>query len=129
MTSVPPDRKGTAGTRNRRIQIGLLALLGGLFELILIGAAIGSVYFLYGILASDVPLHYLLWSIGTAFMVRNLAATFKSSKERVDYVTQLIERGCTRAEATSAWEIAINGGASLLRNLQQADTIGEADRQ
>jgi len=129
MTSVPPDRKHTTGTRNFRIQIGLLALLGGLFKWLWIGAVIGSVYFLYGVLASDAPLHYLLWSIGAAFMARNLAVTFKSSKERVDYVTQLIERGCTRAEAMSAWEIAINGGASLLRNLQQADTIGEADRQ
>ena len=102
--------------------------LGSLFGWIWIGAAIASVYFLYGALANEAPVHYLLWSIGAGFLAKNLAAAFKSSKEKVDYVDQLMERGYTHAEATSAWEIVINGGSNLLLSLQQADTIAETDR-
>ncbi len=103
-------------------------MLGGLFRWIWIAAAIASTYFLYGVLANDAPAYYLLWSIGAGFIAKILAATFKSSKEKVEYVDQLMKRGYTHAEATSAWEIAINGGANLLLNLQQADTVAEADR-
>jgi hypothetical protein len=105
-----------------------LASLGGLFRLIFIGAVIAAVYFLYGAVANDKPPYFLLWSIGAAFIARNLAATFSGSKEQVDYVDQLMDRGYSRAEATSAWEVAINGGSNLLLNLKQTDTIAETDR-
>ena len=90
-----------------------------------IGAAIASIYFLYGALANEAPVHYLLWSIGAGFIAKYLSTAFKSSKEQVDYVDQLMERGYKRADATSAWEIADIGGSNLLHNLQGADRISE----
>jgi hypothetical protein len=90
-----------------------------------IGAAIASIYFLYGALANEAPVHYLFWSIGAGFIAKYFATAFKSSKEQVDYVDQLIERSYTHAEATSAWEIADTGGLNLLLNLQQADRISK----
>jgi hypothetical protein len=50
------------------------------------------------------------------------------NKQRVDYVDQLVKRGYTHGEATTAWEIANNKGSNLLLNLQQTETIAEADQ-
>ena len=100
----------------------ILQLLGGVFELIWIGAVIASIYFLYGALANDAPVYYLPGMIGVAFIAKSLAVILKSRKEQMDYVDRLVERGYTHADATSAWEIAINGGSNLLLNLQQTDT-------
>ena len=111
-----------------KTKLVILDLFRSLFGWIWIGAAIASVYFLYGALANEAPVYYLLWSIGAGFIARNLAAAFKSSKEQLDYVDQLMERGYSHAEATSAWQIVINGGSNLLLNLQQADTIAKTDR-
>ncbi len=58
---------------------------------------------------------------------KNQDVVLNRHKQRVDYVDQLMERSYTRAEATEAWKIAINGGANLLFNLQQTDTIAESD--
>ena len=80
-------------------------------------------------MVNEVPVHYLLWAIGTAFVAKNLAASYKRSKKQVDYVYQLVERGYTQAEAASAWEIASNGGFNLLFNLQQTDTIAKTDQR
>ncbi len=92
-----------------------------------IGAAIASIYFLYGALASAASWSNLLWSIGAGLVAKFLAVVLNRNKQRVDYVDQLMERGYTRAEATEAWKIAINGGANLLFNLQQTDTIAKSD--
>ena len=100
-------------------------MFGGIW----IGAAIAFFYFLYGALANEAPISHLFWSIGVGFIARYLADTFRSKKEQVDYVDQLVGYGYTHWEATSAREIAINGGSNLLLNLQQADTIAEADRR
>jgi hypothetical protein len=105
-----------------------LELLSGLFAWIWIAAAIAAAYFLYGALANEAPLDYLLGSIVAGLVAKYLAATLNSSKEQVDYVDQLIGRGYTQAEARSAWEIANNGGSNLLLNLQQTDTIAGNDR-
>jgi hypothetical protein len=98
-------------------------LLGGLFRWIGIGSAIAFFYFLYGALANEAPILYLLLSIGTALVATYLADTFKTKKEQSDYVDQLIERGYTRTDATMAWEIADVGGSNLLLNLQAAERI------
>lgn len=106
----------------------ILALLGGMFEWIWIGAAIASVYFLYGALANDAPWSNLFWSIGAAFVARYLAAALTRYKRREEYVDQLIRRGYPRTEAREAWRTAINGGLNLLRNLQQEEKIEETNR-
>ena len=103
--------------------------LGSLFGGIWIGAAIAFFYFLYGALANEAPISNLFWSIGVGFIARYLADTFKSKNEQVDYVDQLMESGYTHSEATSAWETAIKSWSSLLRILQQADTVAETDRR
>lgn len=95
--------------------------------MIWIGAAVVFFYFLYGTLANEAPINDLFWSIGVAFIAKYLADNFKSRKERVDYVGQLMEHGYTRADATSAWEISDIGGSNLLLNLQQAERIAETD--
>jgi hypothetical protein len=113
------------GATNINTKLVILGSLGGLCDWICISAAIAAIYFLYGALANEAPVHYLLWSIGAGYLAKNLAITFKSSKEQVDYVDQLIKRGYTHAAATSAWEIANIGGSNLLLNLRQAERISE----
>ena len=100
-------------------------MFGGIW----IGAAIAFFYFLYGALANEAPIINLFWSIGVGFIARYLAETFKRKKEQVDYVDKLMAYRYTHSEATTAWEISINGGSNLLLNLQQADTIVETDRR
>ena len=112
-----------------KTKLGILALLGALFEWICIGAAIASVLILYQAVANEAPAYYLLWSIGASVIAKCLAATFKGRKEQVDYVDQLVERGYTHAEAMSAWEISVNGGSNLLLKLQQAGTCTESNRR
>ena len=92
-----------------------------------IGAAMASVYFLYETLANAAPWSNLLWSIGAGLVAKYLAVVLNRYKQRVDYVDQLMERGYTQAVATEAWKITVNGGANLLLNLQQTDTIAKSD--
>ncbi len=105
----------------------ILELLGGIFGLIRFGAAIAAVYFLYGALANDAPWSGLLWSIGAGFIAKYFATAMNRNEQRVAYVEQLMERGYTRTQATTAWHTAINSGSSLLLNLQQAEKIEEVD--
>jgi hypothetical protein len=105
-----------------------LELSASLFGWIWIGAALASVYFLYGVLASAAPWSNLLWSIGAGLVTKYLAVVLHRTKQKADYVDQIVKRGYTRGEATTAWEIANNDGSNLLLNLQQTETIAEADQ-
>jgi hypothetical protein len=105
----------------------MLRSIGSLFGWIWIGAALASVYFLYGALANEAPIRNLIWSIGAGLMAKHLNVVLHRNKQRVDYVDQLLERGYTHGEAATAWEIANNDGSNLLLNLQQAETIAKAD--
>ena len=102
----------------------LRSLFGGIW----IGAAIAFFYYLYGALANEAPVRYLLSSIVVALVAKSLATACKNSKEEMEYVDQLTKYGFSKAEATSAWVIMINGGSNLLLNLQQADSIAESDK-
>lgn len=119
--------KGRYGNKAIKTKLLLLGLIAGLFRWVWIGAAITSVYLLHAVLSTDAPAHYLLWSIGAGVIARNIAAIFRSSKAQVDYVDQLMTRGFTHAAATSAWEIASNGGSNLLLRLQQTENIEAVD--
>ena len=99
-----------------------------MFGWIWIGAAIASVYFLYGALAGTGPWTKLPWSIGAALIAKYFAGVLHRNKQRADYVDQLVKRGYTHGEAATAWEIANNKGSNLLLNLQQTETIAEADQ-
>ncbi len=105
-----------------------LELLGGIFDLIWIGALLVLVYFLYGAFTKGTPWPYLGWSLAVGFIAKQIAAALKDRKLRVDYVGQLTDRGYERDDAEAAWRIATGGGANLLRNLQQAELGDEIDR-
>jgi hypothetical protein len=108
-----------------KLKLVILDVLGGIFGWIWIGAAIASVYFLYGVLASAAPWSNLIWSLGVAFLAKCLSVSFNDHKQRVDYVDQLIRRGHTQTAATEAWRTALNGGLNTLLNMQQAEAIRE----
>ncbi len=114
------DRK-TVGTMKIKTKLLILDLLNGVFGLLWAGAAIASVFFLYGALANDAPWPYLIWSIIGGFIAMQIAAALNDNKHRLDYVNQLTERGYTPAAAGEAWLTASDGGMNLLRNLQQEE--------
>jgi len=111
-----------------RTNLGILALLAGMFDLIWIGAAIALVYFLYGALANDGPWAYLSWPFAVGIFARLAAVALKNNKQRIDYVNQLTERGYAQRDADAAWRTATAGGTNLLRNLQQAELGAEIHR-
>lgn len=111
----------------KTIKLLFLELLGVIFGLTWAGAAIASVYFLYGAMVKDVPWSYLLWSIGIGFIAVQISAAVNSGIQRVDYVNHLIERGYAQAEAEEAWRTTICGGMNLLRNLQQAELSAQIE--
>jgi hypothetical protein len=111
-----------------KIRLLILELLATIFGLICAGAAIASVYFLYGAFTKVAPWFYVLWSLGAGLFAMLIAAALNGSKKRIDYVDQLIERGYAQAEAEAAWRIAKNGGMDLLTNLHQVELADEIDR-
>ena len=125
------DCRKDSGRRTARIKTKyvILGLTARLFGWMWIGAAMASVYFLYGALASAAPWSNLLWSIGAGLIAKYVAVVLNRNKQRVDYVDQLMERRYTQAEATEAWKIMIDGGSNLLFNLQQTDAIVESDSE
>ena len=115
------------GSMKKTIKPLILELLGGIFGLICVGAAIACVYFLYGAWANGAPWSYLLWSIGIGFIAMQIVAAVNGVIQRIEYVNHLIERGYSKGEAAEAWRTASNGGLNLLRNLQQAELSAQID--
>jgi len=111
-----------------KIKLLILDLLGGTCGLICAGAAIASVYFLYGAFAKISPWFYVLWSFGVGLIAMLIVAVLNGRKHRVDYVDQLFERGYSQGEAEEAWRTADSGGMNLLRNLQQSGLSEQIDR-
>ena len=109
-------------------KLRILELLIGIFGLICAGAAIASIYFLYGVFAKVAPWPYVLWSFGAGVIAMLIVAALNGCKHRVDYVDQLIERGYSKGEAAEAWRTADSGGLNLLRNLQQEELSKEIER-
>ncbi len=110
------------------IKLLILESLIGIFGLTCAGAAIASVYFLYGVFAKVAPWFYVLWSFGAGLIAMLIVAALNGCKHRVDFVDQLMERGYAQAEAAEAWRTASNGGTNLLRNLHQAELSEQIDR-
>ncbi len=111
-----------------KIKLRILELLIGIFGLTCAGAAIASIYFLYGVFAEVAPWSYMFWSIGAGFIAMLIAAAVTNSWQRVDYVGELIERGYSKGEAVEAWRTADSGGLNLLIKLQQAELGKEINR-
>ena len=108
----------------KKTKIIVLEICSGLFECIWIGAAIISIYWLYGAVAVGAPWINLLWSLGAGFIAKPIAVALDSARRRLDYISQLVERGYDQVAAEVAWRSADDGGTNLLRNLWQAD-IGD----
>ena len=108
----------------KKTKIFVLEMCSGLFECIWIGAAIISIYWLYGAMADNAPWVNLLWSVGAGFIAKPIAVALDSARRRLDYISQLVERGYDQVAAEVAWRSADDGGTNLLRNLRQAE-IGD----
>jgi hypothetical protein len=106
----------------------ILELLAGIFGLICAGAAMASVYFLYEAFAQVAPWFHVLWAFGAGIIAMLIVASLNGSKQRIDYIGQLIERGYSDGEAAEAWHTASNGGLNLLRNLQQTELSKQINR-
>ena len=106
----------------------ILELLGGLFGLICAGAAIASVYFLYGTWVNDAPWSHPLWSLAAGLIAMLVAAAIQGSKRRMDHMGQLMERGYPQAVAAESWRSASNGGMNLLCHLQQTELYEQFGR-
>ena len=104
-----------------KIKLRILEMLIGIFGLTCAGAAIASIYFLYGVFAKVGPWSYMFWSIGAGFIAMLIVAALNNGWQRVDYVDQLIEHGYSKGEAVEACRTADGGGLNLLLNLQQAE--------
>ena len=111
-----------------KIKLRFLELLIGIFGLICAGAAIAFIYFLSVAWAKVTPWSYVLWSFGAFLIAMLIVAALNGSKQRVDYVDQLIERGYSKGEAAEAWRTADSGGLNLLRNLQQTELSEQINR-
>jgi len=109
-------------------KLRILELLIGIFGLTCAGAAIASVYFLYGVFAKVAPWSYVLWSFSAGLIAMLIAAAVNNSWQRVDYVGELIERGYSKGDAVEAWRTADSGGLNLLLKLQQAELSEQINR-
>jgi hypothetical protein len=112
----------------KKTKIFVLEMCSGLFECVWIGAAIISIYWLYGAMADDAPWVNLLWSVGAGFIAKPIAVALDSARRRLDYISQLVERGYDQVASEVAWRSADDGGTNLLRNLRQADVGDEIFR-
>ncbi len=81
------------------IKLRILELLIGIFGLTCAGAAIATIYFLYGVFAKVAPWSNVLWSFGAGVIAMLIVAALNGGKQRVDYVDQLIEPGYSKGEA------------------------------
>ena len=111
-----------------KTKLVILELSSGLFGWIWIGACIGAIFFLYGVMANDAPWSNVLWSIAVGFVAKQVAAALDGNQRRLDYVDQLTERGYMPVDAAFAWYTATNGGSNLLRDLQRVELDDEIHR-
>jgi hypothetical protein len=109
--------------RTRTILV-ILDFVGGLLSWAWIIAAIASVYFLYGILASGQSWPHLLWAVLAGLVSKLFSNIVVKRRHRLHFVNQLMKRGLTHADAEAAWRTASAGGSNLLRNFQQSE-LGE----
>jgi hypothetical protein len=111
-----------------RTNLVILNFVGGLLSWAWIVAAITSVYFLYGILASGQSWPDFLWAVVASVVAKQFSNIVLKRRRRLHFVDQLMKRGLTHANAEAAWRTASAGGSNMLRNFQQADLVGELSK-
>jgi hypothetical protein len=113
--------------RTRTILV-ILDFVGGLLSWAWVAAAIASIYFLYGILASGHSLPDFLWAVIASVVAKQCSNIVLKRRRRLHFVNQLMKRGLTYANAEAAWRTALAGGSNMLRNFQQAELVGELSK-
>jgi len=111
-----------------RTKLVILDYVGGLLSWIWISAAIASVYFLYGILASGQSWSDLFWPVFVGIIARQFSLVTGRRRRRLYFVDQLLKRGLGHTDAEAAWWTASEGGSNLLRNLQQVEISEQITR-
>lgn len=111
-----------------RYKLVILDLVGGACSCVWILAAIASIYFLYGVLATGQAWSSLLWPIASGLVAKQFSSVLRKRRRRLSYVDRLSERGVAKADAEAAWRTASEGGTNMLRNLQQAELGDEINR-
>ena len=91
-------------------------------------ASVAAIYFLYEALAHDGPWIYFFWSVAAGLVARQTTTSIYDTKQRLDYVAKLVERGYMQVDAESAWRVARNGGMNMLRNMHQIELADEIER-
>ena len=106
----------------------ILDFVCGLLTWAWISATIATVYFLYGILASEQSWFGLIWPVGIGVVARQLSCIVDKQRRRVNFVDQLMRRGLGHTDAEAAWWTASQGGSNLLSNLQQVEISEQINR-
>jgi hypothetical protein len=112
----------------RRHGLLLLDIAGSVFGWTWIVAWLVTVYFLYAAIAAGGPRLYVLWAALLAWGARMIADVLRDSRQRLNYVDQLVRHGYSRREAEAAWQMAREGGHNALLNVQQAETLTGVDK-
>jgi hypothetical protein len=111
-----------------RTKLAILDWLGVAFTGLWVCAAIVCVYFLYGILAAEMPWAGLLWPMATGLIAKQLSSYIAETRHRLNYIDELKQRGYVQAGAESAWRTSVDGGTNLLLNLQQSELSQEIEK-
>lgn len=101
-------------------------LLKGLVDALWIGALGVFTYFLYQALTTSTLWPFLGWSFVVSLIGWQVSRAMQRKLVQVNYMLKLAERGYSKQDAEAAWYIATGGGTNLLRNLEQAEPIGDA---
>ena len=105
----------------------LLDIAGSVFGWTWIIAWLVTFYFLYAAIAEGGPRLYVLWAALLAWGARMIADVLRDSRQRLNYIDQLMRHGYSIREAEAAWQTSNDGGYNALLNVQQAETLAGVD--
>ena len=111
----------------RRHGLLLLDIAGTVFSWTWVIAWLATFYLLYAAIAEGGPRLYVLWAALLAWGARMVADVLRDSRQRLNYIDQLVQHGYTLGEAEAAWHTSNEGGYNALLNLQQAESLSGID--
>ncbi len=111
----------------RRHGLLLLDIAGSVFGWTWIVAWLVTLYFLYVAIADGGPRLYVLWAALLAWGARMIADLLRDSRQRLNYIDQLVRHGYSLREAEAAWQMSSEGGYNALLNVQQAESMAGID--
>ena len=69
----------------------------------------------------------MLWAALFAWGARMVADVLRDSRQRLNYIDQLMRHGYSLREAEAAWQTSSEGGYNALLGVQQAETLAGID--